>query len=266
LVKERSYVAGYMSASTGIGYLLPLGRWVSAQPGFHVGFAGGSGVDTGGGLTLEPKLDVRLHLSQAAHLAINSSYLVSTGGSFDVPTLSVGAGIVLKTYRSKAAVTKPITRSVSDQRTRQLRFSVSTQRYFLEGTAPSPTSPLVLEDADFLGLNFDLFVLPWLYLNAGSYWAYRGNGGTYANGLLGVGVQKEVGRFQVGLAASAGAGECGGLPCGEGSVWTAKGTLGLALSESTTLFGSVGRADYLTGGDTYLAEVGLAYGFGLPIG
>lgn len=258
-------VAGYMSVSAGLGYMLPLSRWLYISPSFHVGHAGGDHVDTKGGLTLEPELDLRLIMSRASQLCFSTTYLNSVGGSFDVPTFSAGVGISLDSFRSKRDVREGSTYTLSGTRMREIRFSLSMQRYFIDGTPYPGNNSYIFSDIDLLGFNFDFFVLPWLFLNGGTYWAFGGNAGSYASGLLGAGLHQNIGPLYLEVSWNSGAGAGGGIPAGSAAMNKFKGTLGISLTDSIALFGSAGRIDYLTGIDAFVAEVGLGYRFGFPV-
>jgi len=258
-------VAGYMSISAGLGYMFPLSRWLYISPGFHVGHAGGDKVDTKGGLTLEPKLDLRLQMGRTTQIYFSSSYLNSVSGSFDVPTLSAGVGIFLDSFRSKTDVRERRTYSLSGTRMREIRFSLSTQRYFIDGTPYPGDNSFVFTDIDLMGFNFDFFVLPWLFLNGGTYWAFGGNAGSYASGLLGAGLHQDIGPLYLELSFNSGVGAGGGIPAGSAAMNKFKGSLGISLIDSISLFGSAGQIYYPTGIDAFVAEVGLGYRFGFPI-
>jgi len=172
---------GYMELFAGGGYLYRLGELpVSIGLEAAIGAGGGGRVDTGGGLLYRVQALAEADVTEHIQLKLAVGKTKSATGSFSGTNYGITLGYrtdIATALDSKGLVLSPY----------PWRFRLLNKSY-LNGKNMFKT-PKGVERVDLLGLGFDWYLNPHIYLTGQSYWAYKGKAGGYAEGIVGVGYQ-----------------------------------------------------------------------------
>jgi len=256
-------VAGYMSVANGIGYEIPISNWMFINPTFLIGYAGGGGVDTEGGFIIEPKLVTWFPIGRTdISLYASVSKMWSQTGSFDVPTFELGVGTILDNIIAEGPTSYSRSFFIRSNRSlRDYKFSVSHQRYFSANTLRKGSKTQRLPNTDLLGLNINWYSNDWLFFNGGTYWAYGGDSGAYASGLVGGGLHFQMGAAYFEPQVNVGAGAGGGIPSGQALLYKLKASLGVNFSQKYSAFISASSLSFVGAEGFKTAEVGISRHF-----
>lgn len=230
---------GYMQILLGAGYRQALidGTWLKVSAAF--GPAGGGSVATGGGVLLDAQLQLQQKLTDHVFAQAGVGYVKAPGGSFRATSFSAMLGYHL--FSPNVGDAGPV--AVADLAgfdAKHLRIRMVNQRY-MKG-APNWRNHHANLDVDLLGYQLDYFVSDRIYLTGQGIGAYKGKGGGYMTGLVGVGVRQSIFGTPLFVEADAlgGAAGGGGLDVGGGLVWQADAGIGWQLSKAYSIQVSYG--------------------------
>ncbi|HWR01258.1 MAG TPA: hypothetical protein VN371_05295 [Chlorobaculum sp.] len=244
--------SGYMQVLAGGGVRVPIAGGLYANADASVGGGGGGAVDTRGGLLLGASAGFQYFLTRDLYTGVSAGYLAAARGSFRAfnPTLQLGYRFGGKDDANTNSVDEPI----------PLRVRVTSQTY-LNGSTGWRSS-YTDRNVDNLGVQFDYFVLPSLYLSGQALGAYNGQAGAYMVGLVGPGVRPNITEhFFFDAEALVGAAGGGGLAVGSGLVWQGNAGLGYQISKEVSLMVNYGRIGAFNG-DLRAGVIGISLGYG----
>lgn len=237
-------VDGYAKVLGGVGWHYPLSSWISLDGRLSAGMSGGGGIDTGGGLILQPMVGAELHLSDHWSLKTMVGKSVAPSGNFSSTTAELGLGWTGIKSRSDRSVALPS----------ETRYSIVNKTYFPDSGSRTKGGGEYASSIHQLGIVLSKPVNKWLTVSGSAYGAYKGGVGAYAEGLFGVEFRplRLVGGsdsgFQPLLRYEVGVGGGGGMDVGEGFIhqWNIGVSYPLWREFELTLEG--GRMSGLDGG------------------
>ena len=244
--------SGYMQVLAGGGVRVPISGGLYANAEAEVGGGGGGAVDTRGGLLMGASAGVQYFLTRDFYAGVSAGYLAAARGSFRAfnPTLQLGYRFGGKDDANAKTSDEPI----------PLRVRVTSQRY-LNGSTGWRSS-FTDRNVDNLGVQFDYFVQPSLYLSGQALGAYNGQAGAYMVGLVGPGVRQNItDHIFLDAEALVGAAGGGGLAVGSGLVWQGNAGLGYQISKEVSLMMTAGRIGAFNG-DLRAGVIGISLGYG----
>lgn len=244
---------GYMHLLAGAGYQVPLGRRFSVYGTFAMGGGGGGAVDTGGGLLLDAGAGLQVSLTPNMFIDLSAARLWASSSSFESTTLGMQLGYQFGSGETATESDEPLAKH-------PVRVRVVHQTY-TKGGDNWRNRPE--QHVGNLGAQLDYFVTPNWYLTGQGLGAYSGDAGAYMVGLVGGGFRVELGEkifteFE-GLVGAAGG---GGLSNGSGLVYQANLGVGVHLSDSLELLGTIGQLNAANGDlDAHVFGLSLGYRF-----
>ncbi|NTW52580.1 MAG: hypothetical protein HGB22_08330, partial [Chlorobiaceae bacterium] len=216
------------------------------------GGGGGGAVDTRGGLLVGASAGLQYYLAGDLYAEVSAGYLAAATGSFRAfnPTLQLGYRFGGKGEANAKTGDEPI----------PLRVRVSSQRY-LKGSSGWRTHDSD-RNVDNLGVQFDYFVQPSLYLSGQAFGAYSGQAGAYMIGLVGPGVRQNItDHIFIDAEALVGAAGGGGLAVGSGLAWQGNAGLGYQISREASVMMTAGRIGAFNG-ELRAGVIGISLGYG----
>lgn len=244
---------GYMHLLAGVGYQVPLTQRFSVYGSLATGGGGGGAVDTGGGLLLDAGAGVQFSVSPNMFVDFSASRLWAPSSSFESTALGLQLGYQFGAGETAAEPDLALVKH-------PVRIRIVHQTY-TKGGDNWRNRPE--ENVGNLGAQLDYFVTPGWYLTGQGLGAYSGDAGAYMIGLVGGGFRLELGEKLFteveGLVGAAGG---GGLSNGSGLVYQVNLGLGVRLSESLELLGTVGQLNAANGDlDAHVFGLSLGYSF-----
>ena len=246
---------GYMHLLAGVGYQVPVSQRFSVYGTFAVGGGGGGNVDTGGGLLLDAGAGIQYSVTPNMFIDLSATRLWAASSSFESTTLGMQLGYQFgpqetKTVSDEALAIHPV----------RVRFVHQT---YTEGGDNWRNRPE--QNVGNLGAQLDYFVTPNWYLTGQGLGAYSGDAGAYMVGLVGGGFRTQLGeKIFTELEGLVGAAGGGGLSNGSGLVYQANLGIGIHLSGSLDLMGTIGQLNAANGDlDAHVFGLSLGYSFGV---
>lgn len=255
---------GYMQILAGIGYRLPLMDSIWLKASVAAGPAGGGAVDTGGGLLLDARLQLQQRLSARGFATVSAGHARAPGGSFKASSFGMGLGWHFGVPRARMNG-RLGAGELADYAPLHMRARMLEQRYIRDH--PRWRTHHANLNVDLLGIQLDAFVRDWLYLTGAGIGAWRGKGGGYMTGLVGVGARlpliRSISVEAEGLLGAAGG---GGLDVGGGLVWQATMGLDWRVSEGWSVQARYGWMRSFKGKfRARVATASLVHWFTLPV-
>lgn len=171
---------GYMDVFTGYGFNVatPI-KGFSIHPKFTIGAGGGGAIETEGGLLIHPKLGLEQNLTKSVAIHLFGGFMFSPTNRFNAIT----AGVALKHYALVGGTKHPYEeKDLSELSTNGWLINLSSQTYFQAQKVKTPN-----KDLSHISLQFNYYRNRYLYLAGEGTFAYIGNAGAYAEGLIGIG-------------------------------------------------------------------------------
>jgi hypothetical protein len=173
-------IGGYMDIFGGLGYnLLPFSSF-SLQPKLTFGAGGGGAINTAGGFLINPKIVVEQRFLKSFALNLSCGYLFSPLNGFNAFTLGFSVKNILNVGGLKNEYNEELHNTA---KVKAWMMNFSNQTYF--GVAK-------LKDVDsnnsLLSLQINNVQTPYFYISGQATFAYLGNCGAYAEGLIGGGI------------------------------------------------------------------------------
>lgn len=176
-------VDGFMMLLSGLGYELPLTKWLSLDAKGLLGGAGGGNVQFGGGFATQIEAGVGLRFSDY-FLNVNVGNTYAPNGNFQSNHLDISIGKKFKLYKNPAIKGSEL---VESDLLKKEEFSFSTyNRAYFSGDKNDKTGRRY--DAVFNSIGFELEkkLNEYISVIGATVWAYQGNYGAYAEGWLGM--------------------------------------------------------------------------------
>ena len=264
----RGGVAGYMQVMSGGGLHYPLSKRLDAHGSLSVGFGGGGGVNTAGGLLAAADLGLQYALQPHWLVEVGAGYFTAPHGALRAKTytLRVAHGFGEPAAPGAPAFTAanssaPANASSTGHYTaRAVRVRFAEQHYF-QGSDDWRSLPAL--NVGTLGFQFDYFMTPEWYLTGQGLGAYTGQAGAYMTGQLGLGTHRALtNRTFVELEALTGAAGGGGLHTGSGLVLQLNANLGWQATDRVAVLLGLGEMQAANGPfRAHVAGVSVAYRF-----
>ena len=251
----RGGAIGYMHLLGGLGRSYALSHRFYIVPQLGLGAGGGGGLDTGGGLLIFPQLSLEALLTSHFAASISGGYIIAPGGNFKAMT----AGMVVKYY-----INSNPTISSGDNENRFFqgwRLNVGNETY---------SHPQCQEGCGSVSMiqgQLDYLINPYIYFSGQTNFAYLGNGGSYAEGLIGIGVQTPAllnGRLKIFTQLFSGAGGSGSVSVEKAQGFIVKPSVGalLAITDHFAIKTNLGQMFAINGKwHTMFFGVGISYRF-----
>ena len=245
---------GYMEIFAGLGYKqqlekLPIYTYIQGE----LGMGGGGKIDSGGGTMWRVRSGVEAHILKHFIIGIDGGYIQSFQGSFKAKSIGVFAGIK-KTIGGSGVDFKPTLFSVRE---------IAKTHFSGKGDFKDSNKS---KRIDMLGIAFDHYFNNNFYITGQALWAYKGNAGGYAEGLLGLGWQSnQWHKMRIWGEALVGAGGGGGVKTNGGILGSISIGTSYALNKSLDIIIGAGYTKSTNKGlSSADATLGLRYRFALP--
>lgn len=169
--------SGFMDLFLGVGYEPFQSNYFTVFTKFGMGASGGR-VEREGGFTLYPSLGTEIKLSKQFSLALHGGYMRAPFGNFEVYT----AGYSLKYRNYNNGIKHHDIENPTTVQTKGIRVSLQNQTYYeAESTVTTPYDLQLVA----VQLNYDLS--KYFYATGQASFAYEGEAGGYADGMVGLG-------------------------------------------------------------------------------
>ncbi len=247
---------GYMELFGGLGVDYHIGNSFSIGLQGAVGAAGGGRVDTGGGLMYRGDLSAEAYLFDALSLGGRIGRIGAIKGSF----AATSYGITLGYRENFYGLGDPNFSKKSS--TSAWRFSVQNKSYL-------PFAGMFKDDQinriDLIGLSLHRFFNQNFYLIGESFWAWQGQAGGYAEGILGIGAQSSpLGHLRAYAEVKAGVGGGGDVNMDGGLYGAAEAGIRYDIDQAWQVHAGAGYIRSRTGAfHTYSIHAGISYNFSL---
>ena len=247
---------GYMELFGGGGYRLKLGDRFSLCIQGALGAAGGGKVDTGGGLMYRLDSIAKATLFDRLSVGIRAGKIAALGGNFSATSYGATLGYTESFY------------GLGDPQFDE-EANLTTLRFRFINKSYLPAKGMFNDDQvnriDLIGLAFNRFLNPNLYLIGESFWAWQGQAGGYAEGVFGLGYQTDAyHRFRLYAEALAGVGGGGDVHMDGGLFGSIGGGVVYDIDDATQLYIGAAYVRSKTGGfRTKSIDFGVQYNFSL---
>ena len=178
---------GYMSIFLGAGGRLPIMRnRLNLEGRLLFGPTGGGGVESGGGATAQAEIGLSVLFGNGYDLKVMTGKTVSPWGPFETNHLEIGVGKSFdRLFPSKLAEgTTEFNVNAEEYAVNHMAFSVYNRTYFPPDANDKGGVPY-LSSFNLLGFEIQKYIGERFSVNGGTVWAYQGDYGAYAEGLLG---------------------------------------------------------------------------------
>lgn len=226
-------VDGYAKVLAGLGMNTELVEGVvDLDVKLSLGMAGGGGIDTGGGLIVQPMIGLNIKLADGWHIKPMLGKTYALSGNFSATTSELG----LSWTGGKG----------------KTEYSIKNKTYQPDASARTKSGGVYADRIELLGLSLSKQVNDQVRVSGSAYGAYKGGVGAYAEGLFGIEVKPFDLPVHVGYEFGVGGG--GGMDVGEGLIHQYTVGTRMALSNTMDLSIDVGRMQGMDGG-TFAANV-----------
>jgi len=248
----RGDSAGYMEVFGGVGYQYHVGKlplYLVAQAG--LGAAGGGKVDTGGGVAYRADAGLNVTLSKHLSLEGRTGVIAPFKGDFQA-----------QTYTARLAYSQALDNSILESvNLKKIKPIALTLRLLNKSYLNSDKifkSSDKNERLDLLGFALDSYLDNNFYLTGQTFWAYDGESGGYAEGVVGGGYKSDtIAKFSLYTEVLAGVGGGGGVNIGGGLFGSLGGGVTYSFRNNLDVF--LGGA-YVKGRETSFSSTDLTFG------
>ena len=244
---------GYMSIFMGAGGKLPIVRnRLNIEGRFLFGPTGGGGIESGGGATAQAELGLSVLFGNGYDLKVMTGKTFSPWGTFSTNHVEIGIGKSFdRLYPSNISKeTKEFNVESSDYNVNHMAFAVYNRTYFSPDAVDKAGVPY-LSSFNLLGFEIQKFIGKRFSINGGTVWAYQGDYGAYAEGLLGATYYQPVfNDWNITFKGMFGAAGGGNIDLGGGLLF--EYTIGLEriLNEKWDIFVNLGKVQPFEGNFT----------------
>jgi hypothetical protein len=231
---------GYMDVFLGAGYLQKFNKNnTQVLLKFATGAGGGGGVETSGGLLIQPDISIEQRLFDDVFIAINTGLVMTPNSDF----FSNSYGIGLKYYAEKDGV---ITKNKEYNAAKLKGTSiVIKQEVYLEPNRVNNTNLNMQQISLQLNLNLNKTI----YVAGQTSFANFGDAGAYAEGIVGLGLQSNFlkNRFKFFGQILGGAAGGGGIETGQGLIIKPSAGFDLKINEQLNFRTAAGYVKAVSG-------------------
>lgn len=230
---------GYMSVFLGLGAKYPfLYNRLFVEGRILAGPTGGGAINTGGGATTQFEGGVDLGLGKGYDLKLMAGKTLAPWGPFDANHIEIGIG---KTFERIVAKKDIFNVDAKDYYENKMGFALFNRVYF-PPKANTKTGVPYLNSFNSLGIEIQKYLSDRFSINGGTVWAYQGDYGAYAEGLLGATYYQPVfDKTKLTLKGMFGAAGGGDLDTGSGLVVEYAFGLERSLSNRWDFFVNIGQ-------------------------
>ncbi|NJB83236.1 hypothetical protein [Wenyingzhuangia aestuarii] len=176
-------VDGFMMLLSGIGYEVPVNKWIVLDAKALIGGAGGGNVQFGGGLATQIEAGVGVKVSDYL-LNINVGNTYAPNGNFKSNHLDIALGKKFNIYTSNS---NDRTEVIARDNVLKEDFSFSTfNRSYVSANNLDKAGREYDQIFNLIGFELEKNLNQNFSLVAATVWAYQGNYGAYAEGWLGL--------------------------------------------------------------------------------
>jgi hypothetical protein len=179
---------GYMSIFFGAGGKLPVFRnRLNLESRLLFGPTGGGGVESGGGATAQAEIGLSLLFGKGYDLKVMTGKTFSPWGPFETNHVEVGIGKSFDRLFPQKSMVKAAAFNVdtNDYYVNDMAFSIYNRTYLPPNDTTKSGTPY-LSSFNSLGIEIQKYIGDRFSINGGTIWAYQGDYGAYAEGLIGV--------------------------------------------------------------------------------
>jgi len=234
--------AGYMDIFIGGGYKFEFNRnRTNIQSKLAIGAGGGGGLETKGGLLIQPEISIEQKLFNSTFLYLNLGK-ISTPDSFYKST-SYGLGI--KQYFNSQGIKDYNNQAYSKTKIKGLEFMIGNEFYTNAQRKLYPTQEL-----HQIALQVNLHVSNNIYFAGSTSFASFGNAGAYAEGIVGLGYQSKSyfkDKIQVYTQILTGAAGGGHISTGQGLIIKPSVGFNFKLNNKLYIRSSIGKVKAIKG-------------------
>jgi len=245
---------GYASITTGLGLRIPLLAGINWESKGLVGLAGDGRIDTGGGLVSRAMTGLSFDLGDHWYLKTMVGRMVALDGELEANAIDVGIG-----WQAQRPVARSGSRaafSASHYQQVHWRGALVHKSYLPRHWTRNNEGMSYDDQLHLVGVELSKPLSGWLNLRGSTQWAYAGNVGSYAEGLLGLELGPEWLQFgPLGLSAAydIGVGGGGDMELDEGFVHQALLGVNIRIDRDLSLALQGGRMESL--GGTFSGEL-----------
>ncbi len=195
--------AGYMETFAGLGYQLKNKNIpIYLQFQSELGLGGGGKINSGGGALYRFRTGIYTNIYKDLTIGLEASHLSSFNSKFK--TNSLGVSLSYDSFYTLNSNAMPINLDI---------------RLIEKSHLKAQTKQLKKHRIDMLGIAIDRYLNNYFYLTGQTFWAYKGEAGGYAEGLLGLGAKIPIySKLNIWAEALIGAGGGGGVKTNGGAI------------------------------------------------
>ncbi len=251
---------GYMSILFGAGGQLPLlDNHLKLQANALIGPSGGGGILSGGGATAQFEGAIAVQIFKGYDIKLAAGKTFAPWGDFNANHIELSVGKTLTYFSPRDLQNEAFKVDSADLWKNHMSFAVFNRTYFSPDALDRGGRPY-LDNFQNLGFEFQKYVGERFALNATTIWAYEGDYGAYAEGLVGLAYYQPIfGDFYIPVKGLVGAAGGGGLNVGSGLI--TQFNTGLQWnSNAGDLFLQVGKYIPLEGNfDPMILDIGFRF-------
>jgi len=220
-------VDGYAKVLAGFGMNTELvDDSVMLDTKLTVGMAGGGGIDTGGGLIVQPMIGLDIKLADGWRIKPMLGKTYAPSGNFSATTSELGLSLTGGKGKTE--------------------YGIKNKTYQPDDSARTKSGGVYDDRIELLGFGLSKQVNDQISVSGSAYGAYKGDVGAYAEGLFGIEVKPFDLPVHVGYEFGVGGG--GGMDVGEGLIHQYTVGTRMAVNNTMDLSIDVGRMQGMDGG------------------
>jgi len=175
---------GYATFLTGLGYASKVTSNLHWEAKFLVGLGGDGRIDTGGGLIAQPMVGLRWSITPDLSIKAMAGRTYAVDGKFKATT----GELAFSWEGEKPSVEGKDARVFSPERfkTRRWIASLSHKTYLPKDYTRTTNATNYKERLHLIGLILSSPITSYASITGSTHWAYEGDIGSYAEGMLGV--------------------------------------------------------------------------------
>ena len=221
-------IDGYMSILAGIGRsftIIPARTYIETR--FLIGPSGGGGINSGGGATAQAEFGLTFPIQNGYDIKLMTGKTWAPWGDFEINHIELSLGKTLE-FLSTPKVNQKFKVPFKDYSLNHLAFTTYNRTYFPSKDLDK-NGQSYLNSFQLIGFEAQIYLGDHLRIHGGTVWAYQGEYGAYAEGLLGATYGFSLNSdWEILLKGNFGAGGGGGINLGSGLLF--QGVLGLEKS------------------------------------
>lgn len=249
--------AGFMDLFIGAGYHPYQSKYINLFTKLGIGAAGGR-IAPEGGLMIYPSIGMDLKLSNNLALSGHGGYYRALAGDLEAYTLGFGVKYMGLNGGTKTSNDDETTTF----KTQGITLSMENQSYF-NVAKKDPPNKIYSVDLQLLALQFNYDLTKNIYLIGEAGFAYEGQSGGYAHGLVGLGFKTNTffnNKLNAFLDLTAGAAGGAGVDTDEGIIIRATAGLNYNITKNFSITASGGKL-YSPFGNVKSTNINIGFNF-----